>query len=337
MSASRRQHRGQSRGRVARDTPFKGEWGAFFTSLGMIVDSSHQSDLGITYGATPRATGTAPPVITLSGTLNTNLPYAGFEVTATSAGDPWNGLVRCLRDNTTQTFTSAASVPMSGSLAGLVMGIAAGAASTDNKWASLIGGVADQSGNNKNCSQATAASQLILSAGVNNKPGMLISSSSFQAMPSTLSMPSPQTTPWWIFTVARIISSPGFYFLLTSNGNDVSCGQNNVANNLTPLLTNGPGGPLIAVFSIPLNTWFRGSYYNAGPNSNMRIGGIEATGNAGTNPTFAARSIGGTIFGGNMSTEIMCVTHMRGSAINPSTNEQVNNAVRQFYGPSVLI
>jgi hypothetical protein len=186
---------------VATLSGFNGRFASLFPGAYQVV----QTDLGLTYGGTMLATGTTPPVITLTGTL-VGAPTA-ITITDTLVGilGTWTGLVT-YGDGTTQAFTSAATVPLTGRGTGLTLNIAAGAAAGNNTWQATCAGLADQSGNAKHYSQATGSLQPVISTGLNGKPGILFSglSASAQCLDSALNLPAPGTTPWTCILVMRM-------------------------------------------------------------------------------------------------------------------------------------
>jgi len=164
---------------------------------------SVQTDLGLTYGGTMLAAGTTPPVITLTGALITvPVPITVTDVVPGILGT-WTGQVSYDGGATqAQSFTSAATVPLTGAGAGLTLNIAAGVAAGDNVWKATCAALADQSGNGKNYSQATATKQLVITPGLNGFPGLL-SDGVDDSFVSTCNLPAPGVTPYSMFAVFR--------------------------------------------------------------------------------------------------------------------------------------
>lgn len=218
------------------DSGFNGNFATLFTG----VLQSVQSDLGLTYGGTMLAAGTTPPVITLTGALS-GVPTA-ITITDTLPGilGTWTGLVT-YGDATTQAFTSAATVALTGRGAGLTLNIAAGAALGDNTWKATCAGLADQSGNGKHFVQATVTAQPVITVGLNGFPGLLFDGVDDNLIASGFTMPVPGTTPSYTFAVFRWItwgvknimgrsSGSGFIFGMTATPRTATNNATNIIN-----------------------------------------------------------------------------------------------------------
>jgi len=154
---------------------FDGNFAALFPGAYLVL----QTDRGLTYGGTPRATGTTPPVGTLSGSLAT-VPVPIWFACTTPGPIGGGAVFAAFADGLGVTpfmtgITPAAGVPvpLTGPCAGLSMAWAAGTAAADNIWKATCAGLADQSGNAKHAIQPAASSQPIVTAGLNGKPGLL--------------------------------------------------------------------------------------------------------------------------------------------------------------------
>jgi hypothetical protein len=134
-----------------------------------------RADLGITLGATTRATGTAPPAVTLSGTP-TRILGLHLEIDSVAGGTGLGQATFKWSENNGTTYVAtgvltAASVPLG--TTGITAAFAAGPYNIDNKWDALVSQWNDQSGNANHAAQATASLQCILTmAGLNSKPAL---------------------------------------------------------------------------------------------------------------------------------------------------------------------
>lgn len=251
---------------------FNGQFAALFPGAYQVV----QTDLGLTYGGTMLAAGTAPPVITLTGSLaGVPVPILVSETLAGILGT-WQGSVSYNNGaDVAQTFTSATTVPLNGKGTGLTLNIAAGASATGNTWTATCAGLADQSGNLKHYSQATASKQPVITVGLNGKAGIL-GDGVDDTLVSLLNMPAPATTPWSLLIVAKnAISGVNARCFSPSSGNTPG-----IVITVTPTIVGQSGGP------VNLSTWSTSQYsaitaYFSGSNSDsLRIGSAAAVSGA---------------------------------------------------------
>lgn len=175
---------------------FSGAFASLFPGALQVV----QTDIGLTYGTTMLATGTTPPVITLSGSLST-VPVP-ITVTCTLIGirGIWTGTYSFDGGSTTTAFTSAATINLTGKGSGLVLNIAAGTAAINDVWKATCSGLADQSGGGWNYSQA-GTGQPIITVGINGKPGLLFDATRTTYLSSSFAAPVPGTTAYSIYMV----------------------------------------------------------------------------------------------------------------------------------------
>jgi hypothetical protein len=103
------------------------------------------------------------------------------------------------------TGTSAATVALTGAGTGLTLNIATGTAVLNNIWKATCAGLADQSGNGKDYTQATASKQTVITTGLNGKAG-IASDGVDDLLHSALVLPAPGTTPFVCVAVFRSIT-----------------------------------------------------------------------------------------------------------------------------------
>jgi hypothetical protein len=133
-----------------------------------------QTDLGLTYGGTLLATGSSPPIITLSGSLTTTPVPINIACTGSGSRGTWTGTYSFDGGLTTTAFTSAAIVPLTGKGTGLTLNIATGVGiNGGHTWKATCSALADQSVNGKHATQSTGSLQPIITVGLNGKPGLL--------------------------------------------------------------------------------------------------------------------------------------------------------------------
>lgn len=116
-----------------------------------------EADRGVTLGTTPRASGTTPPVVTLSGSG----PTIALRIEITTGGALGAALFRWSKNNGS-TFeqsgqTTAASFPLG--TTGYTAAFPSGTYSTNNVYLGTVATWADQSGNSNDLVQATASAQ----------------------------------------------------------------------------------------------------------------------------------------------------------------------------------
>jgi len=190
---------------------FNGQIASLFPGAAQVL----QSDLGLTYGSQPKATGTTPPVTTLSGSLSATPVPIWFK--CTTAGAIGSGaLFSAYVDGVgTTPFATGISplagspVALSGPCSGLSIAWAAGSAALDNIWKATGSGLADQTVNGKNAAQATAAKQPIVTIGINGRVGLLFDGVDDTLDAASLTLPAPGTTPTFHWAVWRKVSEPG--------------------------------------------------------------------------------------------------------------------------------
>lgn len=151
---------------------FDGDFSKFFTG----PSAAWQPHVALTYAATLLAAGTTPPVITLSLPPTVTTPIR-IEVVSGGALGAWTGKIsydspRAGGGTFAQTFTSAATVDLTGAGLGGRIAIAAGAAATDNVWRACKSQLSDTTGRNHHLIQATAGKQAIVTPGVAGHVGV---------------------------------------------------------------------------------------------------------------------------------------------------------------------
>jgi len=210
---------------------FSGFFG-FNGSFTSVISGSFQLvqfDIGLTYGGTLLASGTTPPVITLTGSIaGTPVPIR-VECTLLGALGVWTGRVSFDGGSTfPQAFTSAATVPLTGAGSGLTLNIAAGSAAVDNVWLATCAGVADQSGNAKHYSNVTANQQPVITVGLNGKPGLLWDGAN-DSLTSALVLPQSSVTPFVMFCVVKSVTWGNLRPILSHAGGGYTLYQRGVS------------------------------------------------------------------------------------------------------------
>lgn len=272
---------------------FNGQFAALFPGAYQVV----QTDLGLTYGGTMLAAGTAPPVITLTGSLaGVPVPILVSETLAGILGT-WQGSVSYNNGaDVAQTFTSATTVPLNGKGTGLTLNIAAGAAATGNTWTATCAGLADQSGHLKHYSQATASKQPVITVGINGKPGLLFVASRSTLLTSSLVLTTPAVAGWAYYLVGRlpnISTATNARILSGASGGALLC-QNGASTNNGLLMFDSAFGPNNLTANPPIGSYaaIDGAFTNSASDF-MRIGSTaNVTGPNAGSTTESGRQIG---------------------------------------------
>lgn len=141
----------------------------------------YHGESGVTLGGTPLASGTVPPVVTLTGTLT---PALGLYVQIDGAGARGVATFKWSLDNGS-TFAAtgvltAATVTLTGLAAAITVNFPVGAYLTDNIYKATIAQWNDVSGNGNNTTQAaaTAQPQYIADAAKGRSGGLFVQASS---------------------------------------------------------------------------------------------------------------------------------------------------------------
>lgn len=133
-----------------------------------------RADKGITLGDTPLASGTAPPVVTLSGTLVQSL---GLYIQIDGAGVLGVATFKWSVDNGVSFVATAVLTGASVALGttGITAAFTVGAYLTNNIYKATVASWADQSAAGNALTQATAGQQpLFTTSGRNNKPAITV-------------------------------------------------------------------------------------------------------------------------------------------------------------------
>jgi hypothetical protein len=177
-----------------------------FTSLlsGLTVRSFWQPHLSLVEDTTLAHTAGSGPAITLTGTRS-GAPTS-IVVTTTLGGTlgVWTGLLTYI-DGTTQAFTSAATVALTGRGAGLTLNIAAGTAviATD-VWKAAAATLTDTITSNSLASNGSSTSGIIM-PGVNGKATVASDGTRYWHN-NTVDLPAPSFT---LISAFRVITTPG--------------------------------------------------------------------------------------------------------------------------------
>lgn len=301
-----------------------------------------QSDLGLTYGATPLAAGTTPPVGTLTGTIAGS--FVPLLFTCTNAAAIGSGALFSLSvdggGSTIMTgINPAVGVPvaLTGAASGLSMAWAAGTAALDNTWKGTSAGLADQQTGNTihNYTQATSAQQPIVTVGLNGHCGVATDGVD-DSLVSTLDLPAPGTSAWFFAGVYRVLSIPGATAYLFTDaagmgGLFVGAATKNTAQfNGSTANTNagsngGAWGRLEAAFGNTVADY-------------TRFGATTVTGtSAGNNDPAASQRIGGRGGASNpVNAEFLTGAYLLGLP-SAASLAAFSAAVTQYYGATVVV
>jgi hypothetical protein len=271
-----------------------------FTAANVLA--AWQSDHGVVEGSTLKASGTTPPAITFTGTrvgrpcsITVKCPTTG------GARGTWLGTVSYDGGTTvSESFTSAATIALTGKGYGLVLNIPTGNAATDNVWKATIATWKDQKGT-KDYAQATAGSQFVIGVGVGNRPGFISDGTDDFMAATGLTLAAPGTTPTFIYAGFRTVSwvinrwvyaantgtVPSIAQVTATPDIDARCGV------VGPITTGAAVGTFTRVMAMFQHT--TADYIKAG--SASAVTGVDLGNNTGTGVQLAA-SVGAS-FGAN--------------------------------------
>ena len=196
-----------------------------FASLFPGAFQAVQTDIGLTYGGILRATtgNTATTVVSLTG--NTAGVAVPIWVKSTNSGAVGSGATFSIYYDGAGTVAAMTGlvpvvgtpIPLTDAGTGVSLTWTAGSGVFNNTWKATCAGLADQSGNGLHYTQLLAASQPILSTGLNGKPGLLFDGVDDQFQ-STLTT-NPLLSPLTLYFIARLIpQSPGVDIWLSNAG-----------------------------------------------------------------------------------------------------------------------
>ncbi len=299
---------------------FDGNFATLFRSMGLTPYQVVQTDLGPSYGTLLPA-GVSPPTVVLGGTLAAGLPFRPilFKVATTGALNTWtaNAYIDGVGTTIDQTFTSAATVNLTGNLLGLILTISAGAAVASDQWTATWAGLSDQSGNGLNYSQGTTAQQPTVGVGVNGKASILTAggASGAQRLVSSLNLPAPGTTPWTALLVARWLGTThAFNAVLVSATGATNGAIVELASSAAGYNTFN-GGSTTTTGTDPATTFSRfRAYFSNSTSDALKVGSAaDLTGVNAGNSAFTGRQIGanGTAING-LDAEVMMVAYLPG-------------------------
>lgn len=293
----------------------------------------YQSGFKMTEGTTLSATGTTPPVITFSGTRN-GKPYPIWVKCNTTGGalGVWTGDVYYDGAGTTseQSFTSAATVALTGKGAGLTLNIAAGNAATNNVWKATCGTWGDLAATPHDMTQATATKQPIITAGLNGWPGLLFDGSSQNLVSSGYNLAAPGTTNFGRLLVARQITWTTGKNLVgeTSNGN-------------VGIIHTHTATPSIAAFNtsnstdvaMTLNTWFRvRALWSNSTGDYLKVGATSVTGVNLGNSSANGQEIASAAGAGFANIEVLAYGIWTGGDLSAADIAAVDAAIGVLFG-----
>jgi hypothetical protein len=125
-----------------------------------------RADMGITLGGALRATGTAPPAVTITGAPTSQVGLH-IEIDSVAGGTALGQATYKWSINNGSSYVATGVTTAAGPTAlgttGISVSFAAGPYNMDNKWDATVSAWADQSGNGNHATQATAANQPLFS------------------------------------------------------------------------------------------------------------------------------------------------------------------------------
>lgn len=291
-----------------------------FASLFASPYQSVQTDLGLTYGSILLATGTTPPVITLSGSLITVPVPITVNCTLLGARGTWTGTYSFDGGLTTTPFTSSATIPLTGAGSGLTLNIATGTAAVDNVWRATCSGLADQTTNGFNYSQAAASLQPIITVGLNGRPGLL-----FDGVDDFFQSSFTSQSTMMAYLIVRQVGYGSFKYIVDgSSGNTMSIFQSNLGSGIigcasATVLTGG---------QLTIGSFGRIAVSFNGASSSIKVGNTALTnGTSGVNASGTTRYLGKTAGGAPSNIELLALIYAPLDSITA-----IDSTASLFYG-----
>lgn len=294
---------------------------------------SWQSDFGVTMGGTLLAAGTAPPVVTVTGTTAAT---TALRIEITLLGVAGVAQFRYFSDGGTTPIASgvvtAATVALTGALAGITVAFPVGPYATDNVYTGTVSNWADQQ-NLTNAAQATGSKQPLIIPGLNGHAGFAFDGVDDLLGEATLDLPPPGTTPtfiWGVFT-QKAWKAAGGAFAAGPTLATIQIGGTGV----TPQnkIYNGTAGPANAGAVLGSPVRFEALWNNA-TTDYLKLGATTATGtNTGNSNPAANFFIGGvTNLAANSGTFDFYALLIFNAKPSAGELAALSSAVTTFYG-----
>ncbi len=280
-----------------------------------------QTDLGLTYGATPKAATGNTSTTVLSSTGNPSGAYVPIRVKSTNSANIGSGATFSVSYDGGSTFpltglTPTAGVPiaLTGAGAGVSLSWAAGTSVNNDTWDETASAWADQSGNARHYTQATVTKQPIITVGLNGFVGLLFDGAD-DYFSSSFSPVAPATTPLSSFLVYRLYTYTASGTLIGGTGG--SFGPGGVIQSPSGggvIMFNNAPGP--GSSNLALNTWGVLTEYSTGSTSDaLQVGAgdtVHTAASAGNN-TDPGKTIGGGPAGLNSAKiEVLAIGYQAG-------------------------
>lgn len=321
--------RGIGPSKIAVAAPFAGAWATLFPGAFQVV----QTDLGLTYGGTLLAGGGATDSVTLTGSLATTpVPILALGTGVGTCNIYYDGGTTAAMTGVTPT--AGVPVALTGAALGLSLTWTAATIANANTWTATCAGLADQSGNTKHYSQATASKQPILTVGLNGKPGLLFDGVS-NSLVSLLNLPVPGTTPYSIFAVFRQPTWATNTPLFGPTGQSITSSIFKAGG--TPLIFNRVSGTGPSNGGAALNTWVDLEILRSATASDpFKLGSTTVTALAG-NAALTGQEIGSVQAGAFFGTiELLALAFVPGAPNWTAIRAAINSAAGYGVG-SVLV
>ena len=312
---------------------FSGNFGALFTGVIQYL----RTDLGLVEFATLYHTAGSGPAITFSGTRSGVAVPIWVTCTLGGALGVWTGSVSYDEGSTqSQTFTSAATVALTGAGAGLTLNIVGGTAVLADVWKATASTLADQSGGGINVAAGGTSGFGLITKGLTSHAGVA-SDNVAGALYGTNALPAfpvPTTTPTFYWAVMRMLGASAAVGAVWSDGTSRFQCYQNASTNLN-MFNSSTVGPTTAV----AGSWGRLEESFVGTTSSyIKFGSAAAAvGDCGNNAGNLNQGIFAQPGGSNAAfTEILCRVVLN----NVPSGAQLAAAAaaaQSFYGGTVAI
>jgi hypothetical protein len=276
------------------DSVFGGNFATILTSGAQVC----QTDLGLTYGGTPKAGSGNTSTSVVSSTGNPTGAYVPIRTKATNTANIGSGATFSVSFDGGATFpitgltpTAGTPIALTGAGTGVSLAWAAGSSVANDTWDATASAWADQSGNGKHYSQSTASLQPIIALGPTGFVELQFDGVD-DYLTSAFTPAAAGTTPISLFLVMRQITNVNNGCIIGDNGAFGVLGMIQGSGTTIKLFNSGAGA---SSGNLPLSTYGVITAYASGSASDSiqaGAGDTVHTGNSGNN-TGAGKTIGG--------------------------------------------
>lgn len=301
---SRRPISRQSRGRIG--SLAGGGVTRLWTGFATPPIRAWQSDFGQTLGGTPKATGTAPPAVTISGSAAAPVAFRlEIQTTGARGASTFRYSADAGATFIESNVTTAATYNLIGALAGIQVQFPAGTYTNDNVYQGTVSSWTDQITGTATAAQATAGKQPVAKIGLNGHVSYLGDGVDDNLFDGSLTLSAPGTTPaFYLVGLKQVAWASGTAII----GTGTSVGAIAILTGAaTPSLAQYDGITANSNNGAAVGSWVRGeAFFNNNTTDYLKLGATSVTGtNAGNIAPQAGIDLFSGAGGGFANAELM--------------------------------